>query len=146
MRLRLCLSVFALHVGLPFLAWGADDTAPGMGVPLSPSPPRAVSAVESDFREVFASAGWSALFGASVGLALLPFLPTAPQENVRFVAGGASLGFAAGSALAFWKIQNRSLWFQPLPPPSALDGGWGLWHAGALCGGQLNVCVSGVFR
>lgn len=59
---------------------------------------------EEGFREVFVTAGYSAAFGAAIGAALLPFFPNPSLSSLRYVAGGASLGFIAGSAFAFYNL------------------------------------------
>jgi hypothetical protein len=59
---------------------------------------------EDSFREVFVTAGYSAAFGAAIGAALLPFLPNPSLSSLRYVAGGASLGFIAGSGFAFYNL------------------------------------------
>ena len=82
---------------------------------------------EDNFREVFMTAGYSAAFGAAMGAALLPFFPDSPLNNLRYVAGGASLGFIFGSAFAFYNIaqNNRANSF-----PSDQDDGYGPYDNG----------------
>lgn len=63
---------------------------------------------EDNFREIFMTAGYSAAFGAAMGAALLPFFPDSPLHNLRYVAGGASLGFIFGSAFAFYNIAHNN--------------------------------------
>lgn len=62
---------------------------------------------EDSFREVFVTAAYSAAFGAAVGAALLPFFPTQSLSNLRYVAGGASIGFIVGSGYAFYRMTSR---------------------------------------
>jgi hypothetical protein len=67
-----------------------------------------VSARSDDMREVLMTAGYSSLFGAAAGVALLPFLPGGFTGNLRVVAGGASVGFLAGSAFGFYSLSTQS--------------------------------------
>ena len=62
---------------------------------------------EDTFREVFYTAGYSAAFGAALGAALLPFFPSPSLSSLRYVAGGASIGFILGSGFAFSQIAQR---------------------------------------
>jgi hypothetical protein len=55
-----------------------------------------------DFREVTVTAAYATAFGAAGGAALLAFVPGSPIDNLRIVAGGASLGFLMGSGLGFY--------------------------------------------
>ncbi len=59
---------------------------------------------EENFRDLFLTAAYSAAFGAAFGAALLPFFPGSPQENLRYITGGASVGFMGGSAFAFYNF------------------------------------------
>lgn len=70
---------------------------------------------EDTFREVFVTAGLSAAFGAAAGAALLPFFPESPMDNLRFVAGGASLGFLGGSVFAFYNLSQRGTYTPAYP-------------------------------
>lgn len=63
---------------------------------------------EEDISNVFVSGGYGALFGAAMGAAALPFLNGSPMENLRIVAGGASIGFVAGSIYGFYSLANAS--------------------------------------
>lgn len=63
-----------------------------------------VAVKSDDMREVFVTAGYSAAFGAATGVALLPFISGTVSQNMRIVAGGASIGFLLGSALSFYNI------------------------------------------
>jgi hypothetical protein len=66
---------------------------------------------EDDMRDVFVSGGYGALFGATMGAAILPFLSGSPMNNIRVVAGGASIGFMMGSAYGLYSVsksQNNS--------------------------------------
>lgn len=77
---------------------------------------------EDHFREVFLTAGYSAAFGAAMGAALLPFFPEPPMQNLRYVAGGTSLGFIFGSAFAFYNLsRNQPLYSLPQEPQDPYD-------------------------
>lgn len=69
--------------------------------------PRA--AVRSDdMRDVLMTAGYASVFGAATGMALLPFLSGSVSSNLRVVAGGASVGFIAGSAFGFYNMTTQT--------------------------------------
>lgn len=53
------------------------------------------------FQSVFITGAYSGAFGAALGAALLPFVPNPSVGNLRFIAGGASIGFIAGSLYEF---------------------------------------------
>ncbi len=42
---------------------------------------------EDDMRDIFIAGGYGALFGATMGTAILPFLSGSPISNIRVVAG-----------------------------------------------------------
>ncbi len=63
-----------------------------------------VAVHSDDLRDVFVTAGYAAAFGAATGVALLPFLPGNVSDNMRVVAGGASVGFLLGSALSLYNV------------------------------------------
>ena len=72
---------------------------------------------EDEMREIFSSGGYGALFGATMGIAILPFLTGSFIENIRITAGGASIGFMLGSAYGLFnisKMQNNS-YFNYMP-------------------------------
>jgi hypothetical protein len=61
-----------------------------------------------DFREVTVTAAYATAFGAAGGAALLAFVPGSPIDNLRIVAGGASIGFLVGSALGFYNATQAA--------------------------------------
>jgi hypothetical protein len=61
-----------------------------------------------DMRDVLMTAGYASVFGAATGVALLPFLSGGVSSNLRIVAGGASIGFLAGSAFGFYSMTNQT--------------------------------------
>ena len=61
---------------------------------------------EDDMRDIFVAGGYGALFGATMGTAILPFLSGSPMNNIRVVAGGASIGFMMGSAYGLYNISK----------------------------------------
>ncbi len=69
---------------------------------------QAVYVGEDDVSSVFASGGYGALFGAAMGAAVLPFMSNSPMQNLRVVAGGASIGFIFGSAYGFYSLANAN--------------------------------------
>ena len=90
-----------------------------LGVFLLPSAAWAKNALQTEdgFREVFITAGYSAAFGAAIGAALLPFFPNPSLSSLRYVAGGASLGFIAGSGFAFYNLSNTTANAYPAEEP-----------------------------
>ncbi|MBM3383130.1 MAG: hypothetical protein FJY29_11910 [Betaproteobacteria bacterium] len=73
-----------------------------------PNPAQAQSLVGSQqFQELFTSAGYSALFGAALGTAVLPFVPDNSVSSLRIVAGGASLGFVLGSVMSLYGLRQQ---------------------------------------
>ncbi len=63
---------------------------------------------DDEVSSIFVSGGYGALFGAAMGAALLPFMNSSPTQNLRIVAGGASIGFMVGSAYGFYSLANAS--------------------------------------
>ncbi len=51
---------------------------------------------EQRFQDLFVTAGYGTAFGAAMGAAVLSFQKQ-PEENLRYVAIGASIGFITGS-------------------------------------------------
>ena len=66
------------------------------------------------FEDLFTTAGYATAFGAAMGAAALSFKKY-PENHLRFVAVGASLGFIAGSALGTYII------FTPILVSGAAD-------------------------
>ncbi|KAB8028566.1 hypothetical protein [Fluviispira multicolorata] len=84
---------------------------------------------EDDMRDIFVAGGYGALFGAMMGTAILPFLSNSPLDNLRIVAGGASIGFMMGSAYGIYGVshskknsyfnyapENEENYFYSMPP------------------------------
>jgi hypothetical protein len=63
---------------------------------------------DDDVSAIFVSGGYGALFGAAMGAAFIPFMDNSPMQNLRFVAGGASIGFMLGSAYGFYNLANAN--------------------------------------
>lgn len=55
------------------------------------------------FQDLFVTAGYGTAFGAAMGAALLSFQDR-PDESLRYVAIGASLGFITGSLLGSYIV------------------------------------------
>ncbi len=102
------------------------------------SPARAqMVSTEERFQDLFVTAGYGTAFGAAFGAALLSF-QAKPDQNLRFVAIGASVGFIGGSLLGsyliftpvFTEAQNSqptpSLWAEERKSPrlSGLQAEW----------------------
>ena len=58
---------------------------------------------EERFRDLFVTAGYATAFGAALGAATLSF-KTNPENHLRFIAVGASLGFIGGSVLGSYVV------------------------------------------
>ena len=70
-----------------------------------------VVTTEQRFQDLFVTAGYGTAFGAAMGAAVLSF-QNQPEENLRFVAIGASIGFITGSIFGSYVVfspvfQNR---------------------------------------
>ncbi len=64
---------------------------------------RADSEIESNFKDMFVTAGYSAAAGAAVGAALLTFQEE-PLRHLKFMSVGASLGFLGGMSVGSWMV------------------------------------------
>jgi len=62
---------------------------------------------EEKFQDIFITAGYATAFGAALGAALLGFERN-PEQNLRYIAVGASLGFIGGSALGTYMVLSPS--------------------------------------
>jgi hypothetical protein len=103
------------------------------------SPARAqMVSTEERFQDLFVTAGYGTAFGAAFGAALLSF-QAKPDQNLRFVAIGASVGFISGSLIGSYVIfspvftdaqdsqaTSPSLWAQEqkMPRLSGLQAEW----------------------
>lgn len=58
---------------------------------------------EERFQDLFVTAGYGAAYGAAFGAALLSFQPK-PEDNLKYIAIGASVGFIAGSVVGTYMI------------------------------------------
>jgi membrane associated rhomboid family serine protease len=61
------------------------------------------SEIESNFKDMFVTAGYSAAAGAAVGAALLAF-QNEPMRHLKFLSVGASLGFLGGMSVGSWMV------------------------------------------
>ena len=59
--------------------------------------------LEEQFHDLFVTAGYASAFGAALGAAALSF-KSHPEQHLRYVAVGASLGFIGGSFLGTYII------------------------------------------
>ncbi|MFZ9520220.1 MAG: hypothetical protein ACO3A4_07070 [Silvanigrellaceae bacterium] len=100
------------------------------------------------YQELFVNAGYSALFGAALGTAILPFLPANSLSNLRVIAGGASVGFIAGSVMALYNMrqqQNFGMQYYPeVEPGGATPGQWN-WDIGSNSGKDVFVRMDSRF-
>lgn len=100
------------------------------------------------YQELFVSAGYSALFGAALGAAILPFVPSNSLSNLRIISGGASLGFVAGSVMALYNMRQRQSYVMQYYPEAPSAGpeasGW-QWDLGTTDGSDLFVKMDSRF-
>ena len=114
------LSLFAVSSSL-FLLTSLHNKAEAQGL-----------GAEDDVRVMLNTAGYSAIFGAAMGAALLPFVPNPGFSSLRYVAAGASVGFFIGSGIALYRIANpdgnHTFAPEPADQDSYEDGGYSEWH------------------
>jgi hypothetical protein len=67
------------------------------------TPVRADSEIESNFKDMFITAGYSAAAGAAIGAALLSFQQQ-PLEHLKYMSVGASIGFLGGMSVGSWIV------------------------------------------
>ncbi len=100
------------------------------------------------YQDLFMNAGYSALFGAALGTAALPFIPGNSVSNLRVIAGGASIGFVAGSIMALYNMrqnQNYGMQYYPDVAPNAGEGPHWNWDVGSSNGKDLFVKMDSHF-
>ncbi|APJ04726.1 hypothetical protein [Silvanigrella aquatica] len=119
-----------LNINIPvlYLKMAVILTATGF-FEISAQAQQQVYANEDEMRDIFVAGGYGALFGATMGTAILPFLSGSPIDNIRVVAGGASIGFMMGSAYGLYNMpksqggsyfnyapENDENYFYSMPP------------------------------
>lgn len=76
---------------------------------------------EQRFNDLFITAGYSAAFGATLGLAALSFAER-PEKHLNWVAVGASLGFIGGSVMGSYIVFSPLVATTPEPELPQLAG------------------------
>jgi hypothetical protein len=116
--------------------------------PVSPQAHAQSVGSSEQYQELFTAAGYSTLFGAALGTAILPFLPSDSISNLRVIAGGASIGFIAGSLLAFYNMrqqqQHYGMQYYPDASSDASAQQW-QWDVGSTNGKDLFVKMDSRF-
>jgi hypothetical protein len=100
------------------------------------------------YQDLFMNAGYSTLFGAALGIAVLPFLPSTSISNLRVIAGGASVGFVAGSLMALYNMrqqQNFGMQYYPDVNPENRSSPQWQWDIGSSNGQDLFVKMDSHF-
>lgn len=82
------------------------------------SPANAQSSDER-FHDLFVTTGYTTALGAALGAAALTF-KTHPENHLRFVAVGASLGFIGGTAVGSYMIFSPVVWNDNSQKPESL--------------------------
>ena len=65
---------------------------------------------EEKFKEIFTAAGYSTILGAAIGAAVIAFR-TDPEDNLRLIAMGASVGFFVGLGIGSY-FALEPMWAQ----------------------------------
>lgn len=119
------------------------------GLLLTPRTAEAQALVSSEhFQELFTTAGYSALFGAALGTAILPFVPENSLSNLRVIAGGASIGFVLGSVMALYSLRQSQVYgaqYYPGVDPATGDGSSWNWDLGTATGKDVFVRMDSRF-
>lgn len=76
---------------------------------LGTSSPAAAQSNDERFHDLFVTTGYTTALGAALGAAALTF-KTHPENHLRFVAVGASLGFIGGTAAGSYMIFSPVVW------------------------------------
>ena len=69
---------------------------------------RPALSTETQFLRLFKTSGYSMLYGAAIGTALLAFTKK-PGQNLNYIAVGGSLGFLSGTILGTYVMVGPSL-------------------------------------
>ena len=85
---------------------------------LAPTKAQALT-TEQRFQDLFTTAGYATAFGAALGAAALSFREK-PENHLRYVAVGASLGFIGGSILGSYIIFTPMISAAPTPDHSPI--------------------------
>ena len=119
-----------------------------LSLSLSPRAEAQALTHSDQYQELFMNAGYSTLFGAALGVAVLPFLPSTSVSNLRVIAGGASIGFVAGSLMALYNFrqqQNFGMQYYPDVIPNGQSAPQWQWDVGTSNGQDLFVKMDSHF-
>jgi hypothetical protein len=72
---------------------------------------------EEKFQDLFTTAGYAGAFGAALGASALAF-KTHPENHLRYIAVGASLGFIGGTAIGSYIIFSPTVFADDQGPGS----------------------------